>query len=37
VPLKLPPAASQVPFLPLTTVLAVSWAHSGYSEQQATS
>jgi hypothetical protein len=25
-----------VPFLPLTSVLAVSWAHPGFSEQQAT-
>ena len=31
-PLKWPPAASQVPFLPLTSVLAVSWAHSGLPE-----
>jgi hypothetical protein len=30
-------AASQVPFPPLTSVLAVSWAHSGFSELQATS
>jgi hypothetical protein len=37
VPLKWPPAASQVPLLPLTSVLAVSWAHPGFSEQQATS
>jgi hypothetical protein len=26
-----------VPFPPLTSVLAVSWAHPGFSEQQATS
>ena len=30
-------AASQVPFPPLTSVLAVSWAHSGFSELQANS
>ena len=36
-PWKWPPAASQGPFPPLASVLAVSWAHSGFSELQATS
>jgi hypothetical protein len=32
-----PPSCVQVPFLLPTSVLAVSWAHFGFPEQQATS
>jgi hypothetical protein len=36
-PTEMPPSCAQVPFLLLTSVLAVSWAHFGFPEQQATS
>ena len=36
-PWKWPPAASQGPFPPLTSILAVLWARSSFSELQATS
>jgi hypothetical protein len=36
-PTEVTTSCVQVPFLPLTSVLAVSWAHFGFPEQQATS
>jgi hypothetical protein len=35
-PTEVPPSCVQVPFLLPTSVLAVSWAHFGFPEQQAT-